>query len=114
MESLGVEVLKSRGFFFHAYWYWIGVGALIGYVLLLNAGFTLALTFFNREYLHFIHFDICIKFISSNTVKTIVQQWGSQRLLNQKTLKARDVMTDLEKPLDHHLEEIVQVTEQTT
>jgi hypothetical protein len=120
MESLGVEVLKSRGFFSQAYWYWIAVGALVGYVLLLNAGFTLALTFFNREDLDFIHFDIhihiyiYIKFISSNTVKTIVQRWGSQRLLNRKILKARDVMTDLEKPLGHHLEEIVQVTEQTT
>jgi hypothetical protein len=60
MESLGVEVLKSRGFFSHAYWYWICVGALVGYVLLLNAGFTLALTFFNREYLDFVHFDIYI------------------------------------------------------
>jgi hypothetical protein len=60
MESLGVEVLKSRGFFSHAYWYWIGIGALVGYVLLLNAGFTLALAFFNREYLDFIHFDIYI------------------------------------------------------
>ncbi|KAE7997399.1 hypothetical protein FH972_002039 [Carpinus fangiana] len=47
MESLGVEVLKSRGFFSQSYWYWIAVGALVGYVLLLNAGFTLALTFFN-------------------------------------------------------------------
>ncbi|CAK7336320.1 unnamed protein product [Dovyalis caffra] len=27
-ESLGIEVLKSRGFFTNAYWYWIGVGAL--------------------------------------------------------------------------------------
>ncbi|KAK4590502.1 hypothetical protein RGQ29_020879 [Quercus rubra] len=46
-ESLGVEVLKSRGFFTHAYWYWIGVGALIGYILLFNAAFTLALTYLN-------------------------------------------------------------------
>ncbi|GLT54285.1 hypothetical protein SLA2020_274960 [Shorea laevis] len=29
------------------YWYWIGVGALVGYVFLLNAGFTLALTYLN-------------------------------------------------------------------
>ncbi|KAG6718028.1 hypothetical protein I3842_04G130500 [Carya illinoinensis] len=47
MESLGVEVLKSRGFFTHAYWYWIGVGGLIGYILVFNAGFTLALTYLN-------------------------------------------------------------------
>lgn len=56
MESLGVEVLKSRGFFPHAYWYWIGVGGLIGYILVFNAGFTLALTYLNRALLHFIHF----------------------------------------------------------
>ncbi|KAG2371055.1 Pleiotropic drug resistance protein [Vigna angularis] len=46
-ESLGVEVLKSRGFFTHASWYWIGVGALLGFVSLLNITFTLALTFLN-------------------------------------------------------------------
>ncbi|WCJ40334.1 ABC transporter G family member 40 [Euphorbia peplus] len=44
-EPLGVEVLNSRGFFTHAYWYWIGVGALVGFTLLYNFLFTLALTF---------------------------------------------------------------------
>ncbi|XP_061343409.1 pleiotropic drug resistance protein 1-like isoform X2 [Gastrolobium bilobum] len=43
-EPLGVEVLKSRGFFIESYWYWIGVGALIGYTLLFNFGYILALT----------------------------------------------------------------------
>jgi ABC-type multidrug transport system ATPase subunit len=47
-EPLGVEILKSRGFFTHAYWYWIGVGALLGFVILLNITFTLALTYLNR------------------------------------------------------------------
>lgn len=46
-EPLGVTVLKSRGFFPHAYWYWIGVGALFGFVLLFNFLFTMALTFLN-------------------------------------------------------------------
>ena len=55
-EPLGIEVLKSRGFFPHAYWYWIGVGALIGFILLFNAAFTLALTYINREYLHLFNF----------------------------------------------------------
>ncbi|CAI8614417.1 unnamed protein product [Vicia faba] len=45
MEPLGIEVLKSRGFFTESYWYWIGVGALIGYTLLFNLGYILALTF---------------------------------------------------------------------
>ncbi|KAJ8755161.1 hypothetical protein K2173_018959 [Erythroxylum novogranatense] len=44
-KPLGVLVLESRGFFTHAYWYWIAVGALIGFVLLFNICFTLALTF---------------------------------------------------------------------
>ncbi|CAK8543693.1 unnamed protein product [Lathyrus sativus] len=44
-EPLGIEVLKSRGFFTESYWYWIGVGALIGYTLLFNIGYILALTF---------------------------------------------------------------------
>ncbi|KAK8641769.1 hypothetical protein V6N13_011143 [Hibiscus sabdariffa] len=46
-ESLGIEVLKSRSFFTEAYWYWIGVGGLVGFVLLFNFGYTLALTFLN-------------------------------------------------------------------
>ena len=37
--------------------YWIGVGALIGFVLLFNAAFTLALTYLNRGYLYLI--DTC-------------------------------------------------------
>ncbi|KAG4187653.1 hypothetical protein ERO13_A08G114650v2 [Gossypium hirsutum] len=32
-EKLGVLVLKARGCFAKAYWYWIGVGALLGFVL---------------------------------------------------------------------------------
>ena len=47
-ETLGVQVLKSRGFFAHEYWYWLGLGALFGFVLLLNFAYTLALTFLDR------------------------------------------------------------------
>uniref|UniRef100_A0A9I9DYM5 ABC transporter domain-containing protein n=1 Tax=Cucumis melo TaxID=3656 RepID=A0A9I9DYM5_CUCME len=36
--------MKSRGFFPNAYWYWIGAGALLGYVFLFNFFFTLALS----------------------------------------------------------------------
>ncbi|KAJ0007315.1 hypothetical protein Pint_29985 [Pistacia integerrima] len=44
-EPLGVAVMKSRGFFPYSYWYWIGAGALVGFTLLFNFGYTLALTF---------------------------------------------------------------------
>ncbi|PNY15670.1 pleiotropic drug resistance protein 1-like [Trifolium pratense] len=46
-NPLGVEVLKSRGFFTEPYWYWICFGALIGYTLLFNLGYILALTYLN-------------------------------------------------------------------
>ncbi|KAF8393294.1 hypothetical protein HHK36_021535 [Tetracentron sinense] len=46
-EPLGVEVLKSRGFFTDAYWYWLGTGALLGYVLIFNFLYTLALSYLN-------------------------------------------------------------------
>ncbi|XP_004501294.1 pleiotropic drug resistance protein 1-like [Cicer arietinum] len=42
-EPLGVQILKSRGIFPEAYWYWIGVGASIAYMLLFNFLFPLAL-----------------------------------------------------------------------
>ncbi|KAK8473550.1 hypothetical protein PHAVU_001G166400 [Phaseolus vulgaris] len=44
-EPLGVEVLKSRGFFIQSYWFWIGVVVLIGYTLLFNFGYILALMY---------------------------------------------------------------------
>uniref|UniRef100_A0A7N1A9M9 ABC transporter domain-containing protein n=1 Tax=Kalanchoe fedtschenkoi TaxID=63787 RepID=A0A7N1A9M9_KALFE len=46
-ETLGVQVMKSRGFFPEAYWYWIGLGALVGFVVLFNAAFAAALHFLN-------------------------------------------------------------------
>lgn len=46
-ETLGVQILKARNFFPHAYWYWIGVGGLLGFILFFNIGFTLALTYLN-------------------------------------------------------------------
>ncbi|KAI3830813.1 hypothetical protein MKW92_006041 [Papaver armeniacum] len=46
-ETLGEAVIKSRGFYADPSWYWIGVGALLGYVILFNLLFTLALTYLN-------------------------------------------------------------------
>ncbi|KAG9445935.1 hypothetical protein H6P81_012063 [Aristolochia fimbriata] len=45
--SLGKQVLKARGIFTDSYWYWIGVGALAGYVIVLNAIYALALHIFD-------------------------------------------------------------------
>lgn len=53
-EPLGVSVLKSRGLFPEERWYWIGIGATIGYVFLFNLLVTFALTYLNRKYFFFI------------------------------------------------------------
>ncbi|KAL7131981.1 hypothetical protein ABFS83_12G041400 [Erythranthe nasuta] len=45
--SLGVEVLESLGYFSGAYWYWIGIGALLGTMILLNSLCVLAMTYLN-------------------------------------------------------------------
>ncbi|KAL6645521.1 hypothetical protein ACP70R_017129 [Stipagrostis hirtigluma subsp. patula] len=44
-ETLGIQVLKSRGVFTEAKWYWIGFGAMLGFTILFNTLFTLTLTF---------------------------------------------------------------------
>jgi hypothetical protein len=51
-KPLGVQVLESRGQFAEAYWYWIGVGALVGYIIIFNIGFTLAIAFMPGELIH--------------------------------------------------------------
>lgn len=49
-ETLGSTVVKSRGFFPEAYWYWIGVGALVGFTVVFNFCYSLALAYLNREF----------------------------------------------------------------
>ncbi|XP_016479945.1 ABC transporter G family member 32 isoform X2 [Nicotiana tabacum] len=44
---LGQMLLKVRSLFPEDYWYWIGVGALIGYTILFNILFTIFLTYLN-------------------------------------------------------------------
>ncbi|XP_077211790.1 pleiotropic drug resistance protein TUR2-like isoform X2 [Tasmannia lanceolata] len=46
-DTLGVQLLKSRGIFPHSYWYWLGIGALIGYTFLFNGLFTIGLAYLN-------------------------------------------------------------------
>ncbi|XP_019252159.1 PREDICTED: pleiotropic drug resistance protein 1-like isoform X2 [Nicotiana attenuata] len=44
-ESLGAAVVRARGFFPDAYWYWIGIGALIGFIMILNIFYSLGLAY---------------------------------------------------------------------
>ncbi|KAK6235982.1 hypothetical protein SCA6_011319 [Theobroma cacao] len=43
--TIGKETLKSHGFYFDEYFFWISFGALLGIALVWNIGFTLALSF---------------------------------------------------------------------
>ncbi|XP_071932485.1 pleiotropic drug resistance protein 3 isoform X1 [Coffea arabica] len=45
--SIGQKTLDARGLNFEGYFFWISVGALFGFTLLFNLGFTLALTYLN-------------------------------------------------------------------
>ncbi|CAN1121692.1 Pleiotropic drug resistance protein 1 [Linum perenne] len=47
-ESLGLQVLKSRGFFTEPHWYWLGVGSSLGFLFLFNIIYALALTFLDQ------------------------------------------------------------------
>ncbi|XP_030552874.1 ABC transporter G family member 32 isoform X2 [Rhodamnia argentea] len=44
---LGEALLRARSLFPKSYWYWIGLGALLGYTILFNILFTLFLTYLN-------------------------------------------------------------------
>ncbi|KAF7126903.1 hypothetical protein RHSIM_Rhsim11G0102000 [Rhododendron simsii] len=45
--TIGNETLENRGLHFSGYFVWISLGALLGFAILFNIGFTLALTFLN-------------------------------------------------------------------
>jgi len=51
-DTIGVLVLKSRGLLSEPYWYWIGVGAMIGYIFLFNGLTSLALAYLDRKCSH--------------------------------------------------------------
>ncbi|WVZ88192.1 hypothetical protein U9M48_034739, partial [Paspalum notatum var. saurae] len=42
--TLGRRILMDRGLDFHSYFYWISIGALIGFILLFNIGISIGLT----------------------------------------------------------------------
>lgn len=47
--TVGKVLLKMRGMFLEEYWYWISVGALVGFSLLFNLLFVWALTYLDRK-----------------------------------------------------------------
>ncbi|XWS16999.1 hypothetical protein CRYUN_Cryun33cG0029900 [Craigia yunnanensis] len=98
-EKLGVLVLKSRGIFPEAHWYWLGLGALIGYCFLFNFLFALALKFldpFGKHQAIISKETIAEKSITSNRelidlssrAKTSEKGKESQKSASTRTLSA--------------------------
>ena len=79
--SLWVAILKSHGFFTESYWYWLGVGAQIGFLIDFNICYTMALTYLDREHLYFLCFELIR--IGSSLLKfvQILQHMISLKLL---------------------------------
>ncbi|KAL7597678.1 hypothetical protein Lser_V15G25189 [Lactuca serriola] len=48
-STLGRIILTSRGMFAETYWYWIGFGALFGFMIIFNLCYTLFLEYLNRK-----------------------------------------------------------------
>ena len=48
---MGEAILTGYGLFKEKYWFWIGVGALFGYAVVLNILFTMFLTILNRKFM---------------------------------------------------------------
>ncbi|KAK6941567.1 Plant PDR ABC transporter associated [Dillenia turbinata] len=44
---LGKAVLRQRSLFTESYWYWIGIGAMLGYIALFNILLTISLSYLN-------------------------------------------------------------------
>jgi hypothetical protein len=47
--TLGMKVLQGFGIQHEAYWYWVGVAALVGFTVLFNFMYTMSLTYLNRK-----------------------------------------------------------------
>ncbi|KAE8815016.1 Pleiotropic drug resistance protein 4 [Hordeum vulgare] len=91
-ESLGTSVLKSRGIFVEAKWYWIGLGALIGYTVIFNGLYTAAFTYFKTYGRGF----------SSLTNKTLDKKIANlSREAPSKRSHQKRVMNELESPTNN-------------
>lgn len=54
VTKLGIQILRDASIPRDKNWFWIGAAALLGFTVLFNVLFTLALTYLNRE-LHSLH-----------------------------------------------------------
>ncbi|VAH26983.1 unnamed protein product [Triticum turgidum subsp. durum] len=101
-RPLGRLVLESRGIFPNTKWYWIGVGALLGYVLLFNILYSVFLTFLNP-------FDNNQPTVSEETLKIKqanligeLLEASSGGWVNNSTMASRDTADGSNDKSDRH------------
>ncbi|OVA08561.1 ABC transporter-like [Macleaya cordata] len=69
--KLGVAVLESLDIFPQSYWFWIGAMALLGFTILFNILFTLALKYLNRKHLVSLLFGLKAQVVSTTAMQQI-------------------------------------------
>ncbi|GAB2219919.1 hypothetical protein Drorol1_Dr00007559, partial [Drosera rotundifolia] len=91
-ETIGVSVLKSQGLFPCASWYWLSVGALIGWTVFYNVLYTLALTFLGPiEKPHACKLELEDKQRNDKSqVRTSKLQYGGRALFLQEKLQTSE------------------------
>jgi hypothetical protein len=52
--TIGKAILKSKGLFTSDSGFWLSIGAMIGFTILFNIFYILALTYLSREYHYFL------------------------------------------------------------
>ena len=90
-KTVGEVLLKSRGFFTEPYWFWICIVALLGFSLLFNLFYIIALMYLNRKcsYIRIFRlFQILI-------IDKILNNVSFQLLVTQKLLLWKKVKTNI-------------------
>lgn len=82
--SLGTRVLNMWDVFDDENWYWIGIGGLLGFTILFNGLFTLALAYLDRKFL----------FVFEHVVVSL----SSKKYINMSFIMHHDIKTALGKP----------------
>ncbi|KAJ9128564.1 hypothetical protein P3X46_034872 [Hevea brasiliensis] len=95
--SLGEALLRARSLFPESYWYWIGVGALVGYTILLNILFTFLLAHLNRTLFYSMKM-FCLN-IQLGRQQVVVSKEELQE--KEKRQKGENVVIELREYLQH-------------
>lgn len=80
--TVGQKTLESRGLNFDGYFYWISLGALFGFALVINIGFVLALTFLQRNFsFSFLSLEQKVVWLYHNTLNVNMHPAAASRAI---------------------------------